>query len=85
MNMIESALDGEGYEQRYAVYLARYPLNLIRRPVSIAPAEGTVALCDNGTRDAVGPRRTPGTFRNGRWVGPKFEPTHWNELAGKDD
>lgn len=84
MNVTESVLDGGAYEQRYSVRLGIMALPFVRRPVAIAPREGAVCFVDNGPRAGTIPRQCVGTFKDGKWVGAKFEPTHWTAMEGRD-
>ena len=69
------------YEQRFAVALScGSKLPFVRRPVAITPPEGIVCCVDNGPRFGVVPRRSGASFRDGKWIGLKFEPTHWTDM-----
>ena len=79
MRVAETILDeaGEQYEQRFSVYLINQEMKMVRRPIAIAPAEGTVATVDNGPRYGTIRRRGAGVFKDGKWRRVGFEPTHW--------
>lgn len=77
MNVDETELEGGGYEQRYSVEIGdRVIMRMVRRPVSIVPGDG-VYFVDDGARAGRIPNHSAGTFRDGKWQGVKFEPTHW--------
>jgi hypothetical protein len=75
--MLDADEQAERYEQRYCISLGSVPMHFIRRPVSIAPAEGTICFVDSGTRDRTGAQNSAGRFRDGKFQGVPFEPTHW--------
>lgn len=75
--------DGEQYEQRFSVWLVDHEMKFVRRPISIEPPEGTVALVDNGPRHGTIRRRGAGVFKDGKWRQVGFTPLHWVSLDGK--
>lgn len=79
MRVAETILDeaGEQYEQRFSVWLATAELKMVRRPITIAPPEGTVAMVDNGPRYGTIGKRGAGVFKDGKWVRVGWVPTHW--------
>lgn len=86
MIVSETILDPEGlqYEQRYNVEIGSgNVMGMVRRSVSIVPREGTIASLDNGPRLGVNPLIAVGVFKNGKWTGIKFEPTHWVNLLAE--
>ena len=82
MTVKETILDGDPtrYEQRFGVPIGRSQLKFVRRPVSIVPPEDTVCCVDNGPRHGTIRRQTGAAFRDGKWSGCKFDPTHWVDL-----
>lgn len=84
MRVAETVLDdaGEQYEQRFSLWIASSELKFVRRPISIAPPEGTIATVDNGPRLGTMQRRGAGVFKDGKWGKAGFEPTHWTDLDG---
>ena len=85
MNVSETIMGGdpERYEQRYGIQIGNSVMQMVRRSVSIIPAEGTIASLDNGPRLGVIPRICVGVFKGGKWTGARFEPTHWVNLDGE--
>ena len=67
----------ESYEQQVGVRLGGVPLRFVRRPVASAPPDATHAIVDDGPRTGTATHRAPAIFINGKWVGVKWEPTHW--------
>lgn len=64
-------------------------LRFIRRPVSIAPGEGTICFVDNGDERMRRTRQCVGVYRKGEWTNGKgralaFAPTYWI-MMDKDD
>ena len=77
MRVVETLLDGGGYEQRFGFRLGGLPLRFVRRPVSILPAEGTVCMVDAGPRLGSIGKQDGAVFKDGKWCRTKLEPTHW--------
>lgn len=67
--------------QRFARFAVRVgkavELRLARYPVEVPPAEGAIAIVDNGTKDRTGTRSSAACFRNGKFRGLAFAPTYW--------
>jgi hypothetical protein len=82
VKMAETQLaDPAHYEQRYSVWIGDVLFGrFVRRPVAMLPEERTMCFLDNGPRHGVIPRKGVAVFREGRWAGAKFEPTHWTQL-----
>lgn len=76
-NVIETEVEGGGYEQRYSIWLGSCEMKMVRRPVSITPPDGTVCFVDDGPRTGRVNRHTAGVFKGGKWSRVRFEPTHW--------
>lgn len=86
VSITDTPLEAEQYEQRYSIPLGKSALRFVRRRVSIAPADGTICLVDNGPRVGIIPRGGAAHFLDGKWHGINFEPSHWTvweELDGK--
>ena len=50
---------------------------MVRRPLTLAPREGTVAIVDDGPREGTIQQRDLGLFVGGKWTRASFTPTHW--------
>jgi hypothetical protein len=79
--IVETDLEGGGYEQRYTIQILKSEMKFVRRPISIDPSDGTVCFIDNGPRYGTLPKHAVGEFSGGKWkrLG-KLEPTHWTML-----
>lgn len=84
MTVSETEVEG-GYEQRYSVWIGRTSMDMVRRPVSIVPPDGTVCFVDNGPRHGSIKRYTGGMFKDGKWRRVRFEPTHWTHWDDPSD
>lgn len=85
MRVTETQLEGGGYEQRYTRGLGgKAMFHFVRRPVSILPAEGTICHADNGPRFGMIERMAVAHFKDGKFVGPKFDVTHWTDMESPD-
>lgn len=80
MNVVETATEGGGYEQRYSIAICKTEMAFVRRPVSICPDEGTVCFADNGPRFGTIPQQGVALYEGGKWKLLKFEPSHWVAL-----
>lgn len=77
--MSETEVEG-GYEQRYALRVGKGAMQFVRRPVTIAPPDGTICFVDDGPRHGEIKRWSAGSFQKGEWQRVGFEPTHWTSL-----
>lgn len=77
----ETLIDGDParYEQRYSLNFPGMALQMVRRPVSIAPPEGAIGFLDDGPRLGSIPRTAVGFFKGGKWERVNFDATHWTE------
>ncbi len=79
---------GDTYTQRLTVRFGPYPIELIRRPISVPADEGQYGFLDDGTAEGWSSRPLVGQFRNGAWKlhskRKNFEPTHWSAFTPSD-
>lgn len=67
--------------QRFGVRVGKGTvLRFTRYPVETPPAEGTIAMVDNGTKDRTGSRSSAARYRDGKFRGLSFVPTFWMVL-----
>jgi len=67
----------ETFEQHYSIPIGSERMWFVRRPVSVLPDEGAIAFVDNGPREGKIARYSAANFKDGKWRGVDFEPTHW--------
>lgn len=86
VNIVETAIDAERYEQRYSIrVMGATVIPFVRRPVTIEPKDGTVCFVDSGPRLGTIPQYSAGSYSGGKWKGVKFEPTHWTQMDIPND
>lgn len=71
--------------QKLVLTIGKVELELLRRPVSVQPSDGTIALMDFGTETRISAHRA-GYFKDGVWRSSsgrplKEQPTYWTEMC----